>query len=97
MAVMATDSLSYPPPMERIRCDGMTDMTREDAAAARQEPDTSCASRPSTTVAMEPNHAGTNTHTSFSFMRMCVRPRYCPHSGDLSTFQMATLVNCMPG
>jgi len=49
----------------------MTAMTSAAAAAARQEPDTSRVSKPVSSVAMAPNHTGTNTHTSFRDMRGC--------------------------
>ena len=51
----------------------MTAMTSAAAAAARHDPDTSRVSSPVSSVAMAPNHTGTNTHTSFSDMRGCGR------------------------
>ena len=58
-----------------MMCAGMMDMIRAAMPPANQEWYTSTVSSPTSTLAMEPNQAGTNTHTSFRLMRTLPRPR----------------------
>ena len=89
MAVSAIDSLSYPPPTERIRCAGTIDMIPAATAPDAYEFEHSAVSSPRKHVAETPNHAGTKTHTSFSDMPFFIVA--------FMAFQMATEVICMPG
>ena len=90
IAVIAIDSLSYPPPTERMRCAGTTAMMAAESPPTAFEPVHSLARRPRKTVAETPNHAGTNTHTSFSDIWNFL-------SNEPSTCQIHTEVICMPG
>jgi hypothetical protein len=88
IAVIAIDSLSYPPATERIMCAGTMLMMTAAAAPAEREPEHSAASSPRNHVADTPNHAGTRQHTS---LRLIFEP------SALSVFLMTTEVICMPG
>ena len=88
IAVIAIDSLSYPPPTERIMCAGTIAMMIDAAAPAEREPEHSAASRPRNQVAETPNQAGIRQHTSFRLIGL---------PSAFSARLSATAVICMPG
>ena len=90
MQVSAIDSLSYPPPTERIRCAGTIDMIPAATTPEAYEPEHSLVSRPRKHVADTPNHAGTKQHTSLSDMDVSPTVRRIAR-------QIATETICIPG
>ena len=91
MAVSAMDSLSYPPPTERIRCAGTIAITAAAKMPAFAELAASAAISPSNRVALTPNQHGTKQQTSFRLILSDATPV------ALSSRQIATDVICMPG
>ena len=64
IAVSAIDSLSYPPPTERMMCAGRIAMISAAAAPETYDCVHSPVRSPRKTVAEMPNHAGTKQQTS---------------------------------